>query len=86
MHTFTLFEFNYEKERKMYPAALKQITLEFGLSASQTGRSQAKHKKKQEPRKKRLSKKHGTLSDIYVIDVTEITEAESKMLREHEAA
>ena len=23
MHTFTLFEFNYEKERKMYPAALK---------------------------------------------------------------
>ena len=45
-----------------------------------------KTQKETRTEKKRLSKKHGTLSDTYVIDVTEITEAESKMLREHEAA
>ena len=47
---------------------------------------QMKTQKETRTKKKRLSKKHGTLSDTYVIDVTEITEAESKMLREHEAA
>ena len=47
-----------------------------------------KTQKETRTEKKRLSKKHGSLSDTDVIHVTETTEAEaeSKMLREHEAA